>query len=81
MPVCSIEEQRLILSELDYQLYEIDIIDNRIKDQLVMAEILRQSILKKAFSGQLVQQEPNDEPASTLLARIRAEKKIEKDKF
>ena len=34
---------------------------------------LRQSILKSAFTGQLVPQDPNDEPASELLARIRAE--------
>jgi type I restriction enzyme S subunit len=38
------------------------------------SEALRQSILKKAFSGQLVPQNPNDEPASVLLERIRAEK-------
>ena len=30
--------------------------------------------MKKAFSGQLVEQDPNDEPASVLLERIRAEK-------
>ncbi len=35
---------------------------------------IRQSILSQAFSGQLVAQDPNDEPASTLLERIRAEK-------
>jgi type I restriction enzyme S subunit len=34
---------------------------------------LRQSILKKAFAGRLVLQDPSDEPAETLLARLRAE--------
>jgi type I restriction enzyme S subunit len=34
----------------------------------------RQNILKAAFSGQLVPQDPNDEPASVLLERIRAER-------
>ena len=40
---------------------------------LLETEALRQSILKKAFSGQLVPQNPTDEPASALLARIKAE--------
>ena len=35
---------------------------------------LRQSILKKAFFGQLVLQDPHDEPAALLLDHIRAEK-------
>ena len=34
---------------------------------------LRQSVLKWAFEGKLVDQDPNDEPASALLARIKAE--------
>lgn len=34
----------------------------------------RQNILRAAFAGQLVPQDPNDEPASALLARIRAER-------
>ena len=35
---------------------------------------LDQAILSKAFRGELVPQDPNDEPASVLLERIRAEK-------
>jgi type I restriction enzyme S subunit len=51
-----------------------DQLDQTITTALQQAEALRQSILKKAFSGQLVPQDPNDEPASELLARIRAER-------
>ena len=38
------------------------------------AERLRQSILKEAFAGRLVPQDPADEPASDLLARIRRDR-------
>ena len=45
---------------------------------LARAERLRQSILKQAFSGQLVPQYQDDEPASVLLERIRAEREAAK---
>ena len=51
-----------------------DQLDQTLTTALQHAEALRQSILKKAFSGQLVPQDPNDEPASVLLERIQAEK-------
>jgi len=41
---------------------------------LKQAAAQRKNILKSAFSGQLVPQDPNDEPASLLLERIRAER-------
>ena len=40
---------------------------------MLQSEALRQSILKKAFEGKLVAQNPKDEPAEKLLERIRAE--------
>jgi type I restriction enzyme, S subunit len=72
--ICGIEEQQQILIELECRLSEVDQLDQTISTSLQQAEALRQSILKKAFSGRLVPQDPNDEPASALLARIKAEK-------
>ena len=74
VPICSIDEQIQILSEIEQQISEIDATESNIDAQIERAKTLRQSILKKAFSGQLVPQDPTDEPASELLARIQAEK-------
>ena len=70
----STEEQSEIVQQLDNVLSAIDAIEAEIDGQLLKADALRQSILKKAFSGQLVPQDPHDEPASVLLDRIRAER-------
>jgi type I restriction enzyme S subunit len=74
IPIPSLREQEELISQLDSMLPLINATDSEICGQLAKAETLRQSILKKAFSGQLVPQDPNDEPASELLARIQAEK-------
>lgn len=71
--ICSIEEQRVVVKNIDAQLEAIKLLEKNIGDALLQAEALRQSILKKAFAGELVQQDASDEPATDLLARIRAE--------
>lgn len=72
--LCGIEEQKKIQMEIEARLSEVDQLELTITTSLQQAEALRQSILKKAFSGQLVPQDPHDEPASKLLARIKAER-------
>ena len=71
VPLCGLTEQQLILAELESKLSEADQLDQTLATALQQAEALRQSILKKAFCGQLVKQDKNDEPASALLERIR----------
>jgi type I restriction enzyme S subunit len=73
-PICSQLEQDQIAQQIESRLSVVDQLEQTITTSLQQAETLRQSILKKAFSGQLVPQDPNDEPASVLLARIQAEK-------
>lgn len=73
IPLAQLGEQVTIAEHLGAHLSEIDQLNQTITTSLQQAEALRQSILKKAFSGQLVPQDPHDEPATVLLARIRAE--------
>ena len=74
IPFPSLAEQNIIAQEIDRYLSVADEVEKTITAELKRAEQLRQSILKKAFSGKLVPQDPNDEPASVLLERIKAEK-------
>jgi type I restriction enzyme, S subunit len=48
--------------------------EGQVSKDVTRCRRLRQSILKWAFEGKLVDQDPNDEPADQLLARIRAER-------
>lgn len=73
-PICSLKEQAVLIQELESRFSITDQLEQTITTALQQSEVLRQSILKKAFSGQLVPQDPNDEPASVLLERIKAEK-------
>ena len=65
-------EQRAILDEIESRLSICDKIEESIEQGLQQAEALRQSILKRAFVGNLVPQDPNDEPAQVLLERIKS---------
>ncbi|MDD2518915.1 MAG: restriction endonuclease subunit S [Bacilli bacterium] len=74
IPICSIEEQNVISEELDRQFSIINHFENTIEKHLLTIESLKQSVLRKAFEGKLSEQDSNDEPASILLERIKAEK-------
>lgn len=74
IPIVGKYESEIILELINEKLSLMENFDQTLIATLQQAEALRQSILKKAFSGQLVPQDPNDEPASVLLERIKAEK-------
>ena len=71
VPLPSLAEQDFILAEVERLFVALDHVELTLKAELKRAERLRQSILHRAFTGRLVPQDATDEPAATLLARLR----------
>lgn len=74
LPLAPLEEQDRIWEQLERLLSVSSATSTSIHRQALRIARLRQSILKWAFEGKLVDQDPNDEPAEVLLARIRGER-------
>lgn len=74
IPIPRLSEQDSILAELNDQRCVNDRLGASLGVVEVGEEALRRSLLADAFSGRLAPQDPNDEPAGALLARIRAER-------
>lgn len=72
LPLPPLAEQQQFVSEVAERLSQIAAAECTIDHSLRRAARLRQSILKQAFEGKLVPQDPTDEPASVLLERLRA---------
>ena len=74
VPLPPLQEQERIVNKID-KLFEL--VDKIEKDQQELEELKKQAkdkVLELAVTGKLVKQDPNDEPASVLLERIKAEK-------
>lgn len=76
VPLPPLAEQHRIVAEVDCRLSVVEQLEAAIERSLQRAARLRQAILKQAFEGKLVRQDPNDEPASVLLERIRRERDV-----
>ena len=73
VPLAPFEEQKVLAETVDSHLASIKQVSEKVEAGFTRLESLNQSILAKAFRGELVPQDPNDEPAFTLLERIRNE--------
>lgn len=70
-----LDEQKEIVRRVESLFAMADTVEKQYQNAKQQVDRLTQSILAKAFKGELVPQDPNDEPASELLKRIQAERK------
>lgn len=80
IPLMPINEQKYISKKIEDGFTSAKNISNEIESRLDSLNSLKHSILKQAFEGKLVPQDPNDEPASELLVKIQAKKEKMKKK-
>ena len=74
IPFAILPEQDQIVSEIERRFSVADEVEKVVDQSLKQAERLRQSILKRAFEGKLLPQDPTDLPAIQLLEEIRKQK-------
>lgn len=71
VPLPPLAEQEEVAAKVDEAFQKIGVLQNWCETELTRSAALRQSVLKDAFAGRLVPQDPADEPAAALLARIK----------
>ena len=73
IPIMGQEEQAEIVDRVEQAFSKADAVEATLDAQSRAAKALKQAVLKTAFEGKLVPQNPKDEPASELLKRIKEE--------
>lgn len=73
-PLPSLAEQKRIVEKVDELFALIDELDSNKEDLLEVINLTRNQVLQEAIQGKLVEQNPEDEPASLLLERIKEER-------
>ena len=74
VPLPPLGEQKRIVAKIEACFSKIDEIEKSVDSAEALLKKYRESLLAKAFRGELVLQDPKDEPASKMLERIRAER-------
>lgn len=75
VPLSPLHEQCKIVEEIEHSFSIVNQIEKSVNHSMMQAEKLRHAVLKRAFRGKLVPQDPTDEPAEKLLERINERKK------
>lgn len=73
LPLPPLAELQVVCDRVATRLSEVNALGTEVLQRSPAVKALRQSVLKAAFSGQLVPQDPSDEPAAALLARLAAQ--------
>jgi len=74
VPICSTDEQKEIVRRVEAALARSARVKAAVEAQRVQLDALDRAVLDKAFRGELVPQDPADEPANVMLARLRTER-------
>lgn len=74
VPLAPLKEELRIAERMRELFTRANEVEQSVKAALKNAELLEQSVLQRTFRGELVPQDPNDEPASVILERIRAQR-------
>jgi type I restriction enzyme S subunit len=79
VPIPPLSEQSQIINEVERRLAAAGRLSTTLDNQIERVRATRESLLREAFAGRLVPQNPNDEPAAILLDRIRAIRTTERE--